>query len=180
MASIPWAHRSLPDGSALAGGVWRFVFDKQSLTPRAQTYWYHPHFSCAVAIILPMVETLGQVRWRVRTRASGEQKSALYRGLAARPEASNLFQHIGMPVLFSSHRGALLCGISPSGPPLFSNWRTSKACGRTRQRLQKPQKYRVIPEVQSLHSHCCYISCHERAIVISHHWKPQRIIGRLG
>ncbi|CAD5659270.1 Uncharacterised protein [Escherichia coli] len=81
------------------------LFDKQSLTPRAQTYWYHPHF----------IVCGGNHSADGRNTRAG-QMALCAPGLQANknllftevwqlcPEASNLFQHIGMPVLFSSHQ----------------------------------------------------------------------------
>lgn len=118
----------------------------RAFTPRAQTYWYHPHF-----IVCGGDHSAdgGNTRaGQMALCAPGLQanKNLLFTEVwQLCPEASNLFQHIGMPVLFRRTRGALLCGISPQVLPCSVTDATSKACGRTRQRLQKPQKYRVYP-----------------------------------
>nr|QNI18128.1 hypothetical protein [Escherichia coli O1:H7] len=84
------------------------LFDKQSLTPRAQTYWYHPHF-----IVCGGDHSADGGNTRAGLMAlcaPGLQanKNLLFTEVRQLcPEASNLFQHIGMPVLFSSHQRCL-------------------------------------------------------------------------
>ncbi len=84
------------------------LFDKQSLAPRAQTYWYHPHF---IVCASDHSADGGNTRaGQMALCASGLQtnKNLLFTEVRQLcPEASNLFQHIGMPVLFSSHQRCL-------------------------------------------------------------------------
>ncbi len=78
--------------------------------------------SCAVAIILPMMETLGQGRWRCSHHGFGRTKIYSF----PRSESSVLSRRIsfrisGCHCFVRRTSGALPRGISASGPPVLSN-----------------------------------------------------------
>lgn len=82
----------------------------------------------------------------MRTRASGEQKSALYRGSAALSwGVESLSAHRDVSAFFVAPEVPYCAGLAPQVLPCSVTDATSKACGRIRQRLQKLQKYRVYP-----------------------------------
>lgn len=85
-------------------GFGRPLFDKQCLPPRSQTHRYHPHFIMCGS---DHSADGGNTRTgQIALFAPGLQanKNLLFTEVwQLCPEASNLFQHIGMPVLFSPH-----------------------------------------------------------------------------
>lgn len=102
--------------------------------------------SCAVAIILPMVETLGQVRWRCAHQGFRRTKiCSLPRFGSSVLRRRISFSTSGCQCFFVAPEVPYCAGLAPQVLPCSVTDATSKACGRTRQRLQKPQKYRVYP-----------------------------------
>jgi len=78
-------------------------FDKHSLSPRARTHWYHPHFIVGGSDH----PADGGNTWagQMAQFAPGLQtnKNLLFTEVTQFcPQASNLFQHVGMTVLCSS------------------------------------------------------------------------------
>ncbi len=102
-------------------------------------------FYRAVAIILRMVETLGQSDGVMRTGFRRTKICSLPRFGSSVLRRRISSAHRDASAFFVAPEVPYCAGLAPQVLPCSVTDATSKACGRIRQRLQKLQKYRVYP-----------------------------------
>lgn len=130
----------------MACGGGRPLFDKQCLPPRSLTHRYHPHFIMCGS---DHSANGGNTRTgQIALFAQGFRRTKIcslprFGSSVLRRRIS--FSTSGYQCFFVVPKVPYCAGLAPQVLPCSVTDATSKACGRTRQKLQKPQKYRVYP-----------------------------------